>query len=67
MPSSTSASTTMPSRWPSCAGCTTVSLERFQPFVACLAGRHDPVGLIDRDEIEARIEAFRAERAPRRA
>lgn len=41
----------------------TVSLERFQPFVACLAGRHDPVGEIDRTRIEARIEAFRAERA----
>lgn len=32
------------------------SLERFQPFVACLAGRSDPVGLLQRDEIEARIE-----------
>lgn len=38
------------------------SLERFQPFVACLAGRHDPVGVIHRDEIERRIEAFAAER-----
>ena len=34
------------------------SLERFQPFVACLAGRSDPVGLLQRDAIEARIEAF---------
>ena len=33
------------------------SLERYQPFVACLAGRHDPVGLTDRTEIEARIAA----------
>ncbi|HYJ96679.1 MAG TPA: hypothetical protein VEX14_01355, partial [Burkholderiaceae bacterium] len=41
----------------------TVSLERFQPFVACLAGRRDPVGEIDRTRIEARIEAFRAARA----
>jgi uncharacterized Ntn-hydrolase superfamily protein len=41
----------------------TVSLERFQPFVACLAGRHDAVGEIDRTRIEARIEAFRAARA----
>ncbi len=41
----------------------TVSLERFQPFVACLAGRHDPAGEIDRTRIEARIEAFRAARA----
>jgi uncharacterized Ntn-hydrolase superfamily protein len=39
-----------------------VSLERFQPFVACLAGRHDAVGLIDRTEIEARIEQFHAAR-----
>ena len=36
------------------------SLERYQPFIACLAGRHDPVGLIDRAEIEARIERFHA-------
>jgi uncharacterized Ntn-hydrolase superfamily protein len=35
-----------------------VSLERFQPFVACLAGRHDSVGLTDRNDIEARIERF---------
>lgn len=35
-----------------------VSLERFQPFVACLAGWHDPVGELDRARIEARIEAF---------
>ncbi len=34
------------------------SLERFQPFVACLAGRDDPVGLLQRDAIEARIAAF---------
>ena len=37
-----------------------VSLGRYQPFMACLAGRHDPVGLTDRAEIEARIEAFHA-------
>ncbi len=36
------------------------SLERYQPFIACLAGRHDPVGLVDRAEIEARIERFHA-------
>lgn len=36
-----------------------VSLERYQPFIACLASRHDPVGLTDRTEIEARIAAFR--------
>jgi uncharacterized Ntn-hydrolase superfamily protein len=39
------------------------SLERFQPFVACLPGRRDPVGLLHRDEIEARVEAFVAQRA----
>jgi len=37
-----------------------VSLQRYQPFTACLAGRHDPVGLTDRNEIEARIDAFHA-------
>jgi uncharacterized Ntn-hydrolase superfamily protein len=36
------------------------SLERYQPFIACLAGRHDGVGLTDRAEIEARIERFHA-------
>ena len=44
-----------------------VSLERFQPFMACLAGRHDGVGLTDRAEIEARIERFHAERAAKKA
>ncbi|MEO5844975.1 MAG: DUF1028 domain-containing protein, partial [Caldimonas sp.] len=39
------------------------SLERFQPFVACLPGRRDPVGLLRRDEIEARVEVFAAERS----
>ncbi|HEY3634147.1 MAG TPA: DUF1028 domain-containing protein, partial [Caldimonas sp.] len=39
------------------------SFERFQPFVACLASRRDPVGLLQRDEIEARVEAFTAARA----
>jgi uncharacterized Ntn-hydrolase superfamily protein len=38
------------------------SLERFQPFIACLAGRHDPVGLTDRAQIEAAIERFTAAR-----
>ena len=36
------------------------SLARYQPFMACLPGRHDPVGVIDRAEIEARIERFHA-------
>jgi len=44
-----------------------VSLERFQPFVACLAGRRDGVGLTDRAEIEARIERFHAVRRGRSA
>ena len=39
-----------------------VSLQRFQPFVACLAGRHYPVGELERSRIEARIETFRAAR-----
>ena len=40
-----------------------VSLERFQAFVSCLAGRHSPTGLTDRAEIDARIARFLAERA----
>ena len=43
-----------------------VSLERFQPFVSCLAGRDNPAGLIDRTQIEARISAFHAARAAAR-
>ncbi|MEQ1804772.1 MAG: DUF1028 domain-containing protein [Burkholderiaceae bacterium] len=39
------------------------SLERFQPFLACLPGRLDPVGLTDRAQIEAAIERFHATRA----
>ena len=38
------------------------SLERYQPFVACLAGRSDPVGIIDRPQIEERITRFQQER-----
>ncbi len=34
------------------------SLERFQPFVACLPGRHNSTGLTDRAEIEASIARF---------
>jgi len=44
-----------------------VSLDRFQAFVACLAGRHDAGGVTDRDEIEARIAAFHANRPMKRA
>jgi uncharacterized Ntn-hydrolase superfamily protein len=41
------------------------SLERFQPFVACLAGRRDPVGLIDRAAIEEAVLRFQAAQAAR--
>ena len=39
-----------------------VSLQRYQPFMACLPGRHDPVGELDRSRIEAAIERFHAAR-----
>ena len=42
-----------------------VSLERFQPFVSCLANQLDPVGQTDRVVIESRIAAFNAERRAR--
>ena len=38
------------------------SLERYQPFMACLPGRHNATGLTDRAEIEARIAGFHAQR-----
>jgi len=38
------------------------SLERFQPFVACLPRRDNPAGITDRAVIEAEIERFQAER-----
>ncbi len=38
------------------------SLERFQPFVACLPSRADPVGVTDRAVIEDRVARFQAER-----
>lgn len=34
------------------------SLERFQPFLTCLPGRHSPSGITDRNLIEARILQF---------
>ncbi len=37
------------------------SLERFQPFVACLPSRSDPVGVTDRALIEERVARFQAE------
>jgi uncharacterized Ntn-hydrolase superfamily protein len=39
-----------------------VSLERFQPFVACLPSRASAAGITDRAEIEARIARFQAAR-----
>ena len=39
------------------------SLERFQPFVACLPSRDRPAGITDRATIEAEIQRFQAERA----
>lgn len=42
------------------------SLERFQPFLACLPGRHNPTGLTDRAEIEASIARFHEQRRSQR-
>lgn len=39
-----------------------VSLERFQPFVATLAKRGDPSGILDRAQIEESIQRFHAAR-----
>jgi uncharacterized Ntn-hydrolase superfamily protein len=41
------------------------SLERYQPFIACLATRARPAGELERANIEAHIERFHAERARR--
>ena len=41
------------------------SLERFQPFTACLPSRRRPAGITDRAVIEAEIERFQARRAGR--
>jgi uncharacterized Ntn-hydrolase superfamily protein len=38
------------------------SLERFQAFATCLPTRADPVGIIDRAEIDARVARFQAAR-----
>ena len=47
---------------------TTMSLERFQPFVSCLAGaRTTPSGIIDRAEIEAGSRASTRTRMARPA
>ncbi len=39
-----------------------VSLDRFQPFVACLPSARDPHGITDRAAIEAQIARFQAAR-----
>ena len=36
------------------------SLERFQPFIACLATRERPAGELERSRIEAHIDQFHA-------
>jgi uncharacterized Ntn-hydrolase superfamily protein len=41
-----------------------VSLDRFQPFAACLASRASPAGITDRAVIEERIARFRQARRP---
>ena len=41
------------------------SLERFQPFVACLPSRANPGGITDRAAIEREIDRFHAERRAR--
>lgn len=38
------------------------SLERFQPFLACMASRTRPTGLLDRAAIETEIQRFQAAR-----
>ncbi len=43
------------------------SLERFQPFVACLPSRARPAGITDRTVIEAEVARFQTERAGRGA
>jgi len=40
-----------------------VSLDRFQPFVSCLANAKNPAGVTDRAVIEAEIARFNASRA----
>jgi uncharacterized Ntn-hydrolase superfamily protein len=41
------------------------SLDRFQPFVACLPRHDDPAGVTDRAIIEAAVERFQAARSRR--
>ena len=42
-----------------------VSLERYQPFVACLPSAANPAGITDRAAIEAEVERFQAARRQR--
>lgn len=42
------------------------SLERFQPFVACLPSRARPAGITDRAAIETEVARFQAARTPNR-
>ena len=42
-----------------------VSLERYQPFLACLPSAARPAGIIDRAAIEAEVERFQAARRQR--
>jgi len=42
-----------------------VSLERYQPFLACLPSAARPAGITDRAAIEAEVERFQAERRQR--
>ena len=42
-----------------------VSLERYQPFVACLPSAARPAGITDRAAIEAEVERFQAARRQR--
>ena len=42
-----------------------VSLERYQPFLACLPSAARPAGITDRAEIEAEVERFQAARRQR--
>jgi uncharacterized Ntn-hydrolase superfamily protein len=42
-----------------------VSLERYQPFVACLPSAARPAGITDRTSIEAEVERFQAARLQR--
>jgi uncharacterized Ntn-hydrolase superfamily protein len=42
-----------------------ISLERYQPFLACLPSVARPAGITDRAAIEAEVERFQAARQPR--